>query len=150
MAEVKEESEVKSQADRVAETLARIDAMQANFESTKEEFAKSIFKINKQIEKAAKLIYKTNKFKLNNKITNVRVYHVLCWLYRAEAKAAKRSIDKLGTARHEADCEEFFDDEKSLQIKIKKLAELVRKSNHFVAFTGAGIPFFEYSSFIYS
>lgn len=82
MAEVKEESEVKSQADRVAETLARIDAMQANFESTKEEFAKSIFKINKQIEKAAKLIYKTNKFKL---IITVRLC-IMCFVGYTEQK----------------------------------------------------------------
>jgi len=43
------------------------------------------------------------------------------------------------TARCEADCEEFFDDPKTLQIKIRKLAALVKASTHFCAFTGAGI-----------
>ena len=42
------------------------------------------------------------------------------------------------TSRAEADCKEFFDDPESLNLKIKKLAELIRKSKHFCAFTGAG------------
>eukprot|EP00484_Ammonia_sp_Unknown_P004242 CAMPEP_0197075438 /NCGR_PEP_ID=MMETSP1384-20130603/211612_1 /TAXON_ID=29189 /ORGANISM="Ammonia sp." /LENGTH=498 /DNA_ID=CAMNT_0042514283 /DNA_START=111 /DNA_END=1608 /DNA_ORIENTATION=- len=45
----------------------------------------------------------------------------------------------LGYGRAEAECKEFFDDADTLQIKIKRLAELIRKSKHFVAFTGAGI-----------
>lgn len=43
------------------------------------------------------------------------------------------------TARSEADCKEFFDDAKTLNRKIKKLAKLIRNSKHFCAFTGAGI-----------
>jgi len=43
------------------------------------------------------------------------------------------------TARAEADCAEFFDDPKTLQIKIQKLAALIRGSKHFCCFTGAGI-----------
>merc|ERR1712154_571683 len=37
------------------------------------------------------------------------------------------------------DCKEFFDDEKTLKLKIKRLAKLIRNSKHFCAFTGAGI-----------
>ena len=44
-----------------------------------------------------------------------------------------------GVARSEADCKEFFDESDVLKTKIKKLAKLVKKSNHMVAFTGAGI-----------
>ena len=43
------------------------------------------------------------------------------------------------TARAEAECKEFFDDPKTLQTKIRRLAELIRNSKHFCAFTGAGI-----------
>jgi len=43
------------------------------------------------------------------------------------------------TARAEADCKEFFDDPKTLQTKIRRLAALIRGSKHFCAFTGAGI-----------
>ena len=43
------------------------------------------------------------------------------------------------TARTEADCKEFFDPPDVLDKKIKKLAKLVKKSKHMVAFTGAGI-----------
>jgi len=43
------------------------------------------------------------------------------------------------SARSEADCKEFFDDEATLKLKIRKLAELIRNSKHFCAFTGAGI-----------
>jgi NAD-dependent SIR2 family protein deacetylase len=43
------------------------------------------------------------------------------------------------TARAEADCKEFFDDQETLNLKIKKLAELIRNSKHMCAFTGAGI-----------
>jgi len=43
------------------------------------------------------------------------------------------------TARAEADCKEFYDDPKTLQAKIRRLAALVRGSKHFCAFTGAGI-----------
>eukprot|EP01084_Bolivina_argentea_P312973 541887_1 len=43
------------------------------------------------------------------------------------------------TARTEAECKEFFDDTETLKKKIKQLAELVKNSKHFVAFTGAGI-----------
>ena len=34
---------------------------------------------------------------------------------------------------------EYFDSPKELNEKIEKLAELIRNSKHFVAFTGAGI-----------
>merc|ERR1712154_390867 len=37
------------------------------------------------------------------------------------------------------DCKEVFDDEKTLKLKIKRLAKLIRNSKHFCAFTGAGI-----------
>jgi len=43
------------------------------------------------------------------------------------------------SARDEADCKEFFDDECALNLKIKSLAELIRNPKHFCAFTGAGI-----------
>jgi NAD-dependent SIR2 family protein deacetylase len=43
------------------------------------------------------------------------------------------------SARTKADCKEFFDSEDALNLKIKQLAELIRNSNHFCAFTGAGI-----------
>eukprot|EP01084_Bolivina_argentea_P204970 350143_1 len=43
------------------------------------------------------------------------------------------------TARAEADCKEFFDPPDVLDKKIKKLAKLVKRSKHMVAFTGAGI-----------
>jgi len=43
------------------------------------------------------------------------------------------------TARKAADTKEFFDPPDVLAAKIKYLAELVKKSKHFVAFTGAGI-----------
>eukprot|EP01084_Bolivina_argentea_P080012 144979_1 len=43
------------------------------------------------------------------------------------------------TARTEAETKEFFDSSEDLSKKIKKLAELVRCSKHFVTFTGAGI-----------
>jgi len=43
------------------------------------------------------------------------------------------------TARAEADCAEFFDDPKTLQTKIRRLAALIKASKHFCAFTGAGI-----------
>ena len=43
------------------------------------------------------------------------------------------------TARAEADCKEFFDDPKTLQTKIRRLAALIKASKHFCAFTGAGI-----------
>ena len=34
---------------------------------------------------------------------------------------------------------EYFDDEETLDRKIGELAEMIRKSQHFVAFTGAGL-----------
>merc|ERR1712154_135482 len=43
------------------------------------------------------------------------------------------------TARKEADAKEYFDEPSELQTKIKQLAELVKKSKHMVAYTGAGI-----------
>ena len=43
------------------------------------------------------------------------------------------------TARKESEIKEFFDKPSDLQVKIKKLAALIRKSNHFVVYTGAGI-----------
>eukprot|EP01084_Bolivina_argentea_P117502 208671_1 len=43
------------------------------------------------------------------------------------------------TALTEAECKEYFDNPELLKQKIKKLATLVKKSKHFVAFTGAGI-----------
>ncbi len=39
---------------------------------------------------------------------------------------------------------EFFDDENTLKMKIKKLAALVKKSKHFVAFTGAALSYQPY------
>jgi len=43
------------------------------------------------------------------------------------------------TARKEVECKEFFDAPDVLAAKIKYLAKLVKRSKHFVAFTGAGI-----------
>jgi len=43
------------------------------------------------------------------------------------------------TARKESEVKEYFDEPSELQSKIKKLAELVKKSKHFVVYTGAGI-----------
>lgn len=39
----------------------------------------------------------------------------------------------------EEEKKEYFDSPKELEIKIQKLAKLIMKSKHFVAFTGAGI-----------
>lgn len=39
----------------------------------------------------------------------------------------------------EDDKTEFFDTKEDLEIKITKLANLIKKSKHFIAFTGAGI-----------
>eukprot|EP01084_Bolivina_argentea_P259718 438335_1 len=43
------------------------------------------------------------------------------------------------SARKESEVKEYFDEPSELQEKIKKLADLVRKSKHFVVYTGAGI-----------
>ena len=43
------------------------------------------------------------------------------------------------TARDKADTKEFWDSDDVLQNKIKKLAELIKKSEYCCAFTGAGI-----------
>eukprot|EP01084_Bolivina_argentea_P091413 164570_1 len=51
----------------------------------------------------------------------------------------KQDENPISITRTEEQCEEFFDDEKTLKIKLKKLATLIKKSKHFVGFTGAGI-----------
>eukprot|EP01084_Bolivina_argentea_P091412 164568_1 len=51
----------------------------------------------------------------------------------------KQDENPISITRTEEQCEEFFDDEKTLKIKLKKLATLIKKSKHFVAFTGNGI-----------
>eukprot|EP01084_Bolivina_argentea_P147504 258059_1 len=43
------------------------------------------------------------------------------------------------TALNDEEAKEYFDTPDELQRKIKVLADLIRNSNHFVAFTGAGI-----------
>eukprot|EP01083_Nonionella_stella_P288077 980496_1 len=104
-----------SQSSKLQETLDRISAMESNFNSLKEGFEQNITNLATAIQRAAK----------------------------QEEKAANNSQntgDKpTNTARADTDCKEFFDDKEALQIKIKKLAQLIRKSKHFVAFTGAGI-----------
>ena len=39
----------------------------------------------------------------------------------------------------EEEKKEFFDSPEELELKIRKLAKFIRKSKHFIAFTGAGI-----------
>ena len=41
--------------------------------------------------------------------------------------------------KDEEEKKEFFDDEETLNKKIDQLAELIKKSEYFVAFTGAGL-----------
>ena len=53
-----------STSPKVNDTFARVDAMLTNFESTKEDFNKSIHKINKAIAKGAKFRI-INKYKQN-------------------------------------------------------------------------------------
>ncbi|ETO25484.1 transcriptional regulator, Sir2 family protein [Reticulomyxa filosa] len=43
------------------------------------------------------------------------------------------------TARTNAEEREYFDDEETLKKKVAQLAEFVRNSKHFIAFTGAGV-----------
>jgi len=43
------------------------------------------------------------------------------------------------TARSKSEKKEFFDEEEVLDKKVKELAEVIRKSKHLIAFTGAGI-----------
>lgn len=43
------------------------------------------------------------------------------------------------TARTKKECKEFFDEEAVLLKKAKKMAQLIRDSEHMIAFTGAGI-----------
>ena len=97
----------KSQSERLAETFARIDAMTADFESTKEQFTQNVYEMASLIAKAR--------------------------------TTENESTGYTGTARPESETKEFFDDPQSLQIKIKTLAQLIKHSKHFVAFTGAGI-----------
>ena len=132
-----------SQADKVEDTMARVDAMLSNFDSTKENMEQSIHKINKAIAKGA-------KFSPTNSIFLPSSAYSLCFTscnYRAEADAQHKqetenvneSKEDPGYARLESECKEFFDDQESLAIKVKKLAALVKKSKHFVVFTGAGM-----------
>eukprot|EP01083_Nonionella_stella_P083645 231339_1 len=100
-----------SQASQVQATLDRIEQMEAQLQSTKDGFLKTIHDLAKKIQHAA----------------------------RDEARNPTAPKSDTGYARAEADCKEFFDDPQSLTVKIKKLAQLIRKSKHFVAFTGAGI-----------
>ena len=45
------------------------------------------------------------------------------------------------TARTKEEEKEYFDSEKELDAKVTKLAKLIQKSKHFVAFTGINIVF---------
>eukprot|EP01084_Bolivina_argentea_P135718 239105_1 len=89
------------QSSKLQETLDRISAMESNFNSLKDGFEKNITDLATAIQRAAK----------------------------QEEKAANNSQntgDKpTNTARADTDCKEFFDDKEALQIKIKKLAQLI-------------------------
>eukprot|EP01084_Bolivina_argentea_P028346 52700_1 len=115
----KKHNESQPQSYNLQDTLARIDAMEAQFKSTKAEFQKGIEKLQKVIVKAASQ-YPHDYNQCN------------------QSYSAQRN-QNYGYARADADCKEFFDDEKTLDTKIKKLAQLIKQSKHFVAFTGAGI-----------
>eukprot|EP01084_Bolivina_argentea_P091414 164571_1 len=104
------------QPPNIQDTLARIEAMEKKFKSTKEQFRDGLNKIERAIIKASR----QEKFIINNTESN-------------------KSKPDTGYARAEADCKEFFDEPDVLNIKIKKLAALIKKSKHFVGFTGAGI-----------
>lgn len=43
------------------------------------------------------------------------------------------------TARNKDEAREFFDEPDMLEEKVDQLADMIRESNHFIAFTGAGI-----------
>ena len=62
--------------------------------------------------------------------TNSQVYHIYIF------ETTEQSVEQMATA---SEAEEFFDPPDVLKSKIKKLAELIKQSNHCVIFTGAGI-----------
>ena len=66
---------------------------------------------------------------------------------QAQSDKVEESKDDPGYARPEDETKEFFDDAVSLAVKVKKLAELVKKSEHFVVFTGAGMLLYTLSRF---
>ena len=109
-----EKQTTQSHLSKLKKTFNAIDQMEKKFQSLKD-------------------LYAQNVQSLADKLMEAQI----------KAMPEQKHNNKDSTARSDEDCQEFFDDEETLQTKIKKLAQLVKKSKHFVAFTGAGLSYLQ-------
>lgn len=96
----------------------------------------------KKTSKSVGLPANRNKFKVNWNNNGSAIFHLKCY------KELMETIDKPGAdmpiAREQAILKEAdltaerFDGKKELEENVRKLAELIKNSNHFVTFIGAG------------